>query len=68
VASQHAAVVSDPSDALFRVSVEPGGPGTDQREIVLWLSAWGNQERRVSELRTQWAGVLERLFPEGQAA
>jgi uncharacterized protein YndB with AHSA1/START domain len=68
VASQHAAIVSDPSDALFRVSVEPGGPGTDQREIVLWLSAWGNQERRVSELRTQWAGVLERLFPEGQAA
>jgi hypothetical protein len=66
-AGQHAAVVNDPRDALFRVSVEPGGPGTDQREIVLWLSAWGDQERRVNELRTSWAGVLERLFPEGEA-
>jgi uncharacterized protein YndB with AHSA1/START domain len=67
--SQHAAVVSDPRDALFRLSVEPGGPGADQREIVLWLSAWGeDQERRVVELRTRWAALLERLFPEGSAA
>jgi uncharacterized protein YndB with AHSA1/START domain len=66
--SQHAAVVNDPRDALFRLSVEPGGPGADQREIVLWLSAWGgDQERRVAELRARWAGVLERLFPEGSA-
>jgi uncharacterized protein YndB with AHSA1/START domain len=62
---QHAAVVNDPPDALFRVSVEPGSAGTDEREIVLWLSAWGDQERRVSELRTKLAGALERLFPEG---
>jgi uncharacterized protein YndB with AHSA1/START domain len=62
--SQYAAVVNDPNDALFRLSVEPGGPGTDQREIVLWLSAWGDQESRVNELRARWAGVLERLFPE----
>jgi uncharacterized protein YndB with AHSA1/START domain len=67
-ASQYAAVVNDPPDALFRVSVEPGGPGTHYREIVVWLSAWGDQARRVNELRTRWAGVLERLFPEGQAA
>jgi uncharacterized protein YndB with AHSA1/START domain len=66
-AGQYAAVVNDPKDALFRVSVEPGGPGTDQREIVLWLSAWGDQEQRVNELRTRWAAVLERLFPEGEA-
>jgi len=64
-ASQHAAVVNDPPDALFRISVEPGGPGSDQREIVLWLSAWGNHEHRVDELRRGWAGVLERMFPEG---
>jgi uncharacterized protein YndB with AHSA1/START domain len=63
-AGQRAAVVNDPKDALFRLSVEPGGPGTDQREIVLWLSAWGDQKRRVDELRTEWAGVLGRLFPE----
>jgi uncharacterized protein YndB with AHSA1/START domain len=66
--SQHASVVNDPPDALFRVSVESAAPGTDQREIVLWLSAWGDQQPRVDELRTRWAGVLERLFPEGSAA
>jgi uncharacterized protein YndB with AHSA1/START domain len=63
-AGQHAAIVNDPSDGLFRASVEPGGPGIDQREIVLWLSAWGDQARRVDELRTRWNSVLERLFPE----
>lgn len=65
--SQYAAVVNDPADALFRVSVEHGAPGADQREIVLWLSAWGDQGKRVDQLRTRWAGVLERLFPEGAA-
>jgi hypothetical protein len=63
--SQVCAVVRDPADALFRLSVEPGGPGAEQREIVLWLSAWGNHEPRVEELRATWAGVLQRLFPEG---
>jgi uncharacterized protein YndB with AHSA1/START domain len=64
---QHAAVVNDPRDALFRVSIEPGGPGADQREIVLWLSAWGDQAQRVAELKTSWTGALDRLFPEGTA-
>ncbi|HEX2248881.1 MAG TPA: SRPBCC domain-containing protein [Gemmatimonadales bacterium] len=67
-AAQLAAIVDDPKDALFRVSVEPGGPGTGQREIVLWLSAWGDHKQRVEELRTRWVEVLERLFPEGEAA
>jgi hypothetical protein len=56
-ASQHAVVVDDPADALFRVSVEPGGPGTDQREIVLWLSAWGDQGQRVDELGQMGGGA-----------
>jgi uncharacterized protein YndB with AHSA1/START domain len=64
---QHAAVVNDPQDALFRGSIEPGGPGADQREIVLWLSAWGDQDRRVAELETSWTAALDRLFPEGTA-
>ena len=64
---QHAAVVNDPGDALFRVSIEPGGPGADQREVVLWLSAWGQQEQRLAELETSWTAALERLFPEGAA-
>lgn len=66
-ASQHAAVVNDPHDALFRISVEPGGPGADLREVVLWLSAWGDHGKRVDQLRARFAGVLERLFPEGSA-
>jgi uncharacterized protein YndB with AHSA1/START domain len=65
-AGQYAAVVNDPADSLFRLSVEPGAPGTGHREIVLWLSAWGRQSLRVDELRTRWAGVLQRLFPEGE--
>lgn len=64
---QHAAVVNQPRDALFRVSIEPGGPGADQREIVLWLSAWGDQAQRVADLESSWTGALERLFPEGTA-
>jgi uncharacterized protein YndB with AHSA1/START domain len=67
-AGQLAAVVNDPRDALFRVSVESAAPGTDQREIVLWLSAWGDQEGRINQLRTRWASLLERLYPEGEAA
>jgi uncharacterized protein YndB with AHSA1/START domain len=63
--SQHAAVVRDPADALFRVSIEPGGPGADRREVVVWLSAWGDHGRRVDELRSEWARALDRLFPEG---
>jgi uncharacterized protein YndB with AHSA1/START domain len=65
--TQYAAIVNDPADALFRISVEPGGPGSDQREIVIWLSAWGDHEQRVAQLRNTWAEVLRRLFPEGFA-
>jgi uncharacterized protein YndB with AHSA1/START domain len=63
---QHAAVVNDPPDSLFRASIEPGGPGADQREVVLWLSAWGggDQERRIAEFNHRWTTALERLFPE----
>jgi uncharacterized protein YndB with AHSA1/START domain len=66
-ASQFCAVVNDPADALFRLSVEPGGPGVHEREVVLWLSAWGDTEERVEQLSARWAGVLQRLFPEASA-
>lgn len=64
-ASQRAAVVQDPADALLRVSVEPAAPGADQPEIVLWLSAWGDHERRVKDLGASWQAALEQVFPEG---
>jgi hypothetical protein len=62
---QVAAVVNDPADALFRVSIEPGAPGTELREIVLWLSAWGDHARRIAEIQAQWSALLDRLYPEG---
>ena len=63
--SQRAAVVDDPADGLVRISIEPGGPGSTGHEVVLWLPAWGDQERRVEELRREWSDALERVFPEG---
>jgi uncharacterized protein YndB with AHSA1/START domain len=65
-ASQRAAVVDDPADALLRISVEPASPGADHPEIVMWLSAWGPHEHRVGELRTAWQDALERLFDEAR--
>jgi len=64
-ASQIAAVT--PQSDMFRVSVGPGGPAVQQPEIVFWLSAWGKQEARIEEIRTKWAAMLERVFPEGTA-
>jgi hypothetical protein len=60
--AQLAAVVSDPSDSLFRVSVEPGAPGSGLREVVLFLTAWGEVKPRVEALRADWAALLEREF------
>jgi uncharacterized protein YndB with AHSA1/START domain len=64
---QHAAVVPEPADGLFRVSVEPAAPGGGENEVVLFLSAWGDQAKRTEELRGEWAALLEHVFPEGRA-
>ena len=64
-ASQYAAIVSDPADAMFRVSVEPAAPGANEPEVVLFMSAWGNQEQRLGEIGREWARQLENVFPEG---
>ncbi len=64
-AHQVAAVVHEPADGLFRVSVEPGAPGVDQVEVVLWLSGWGAVEARLREIEAQWAALLARVFPDG---
>jgi uncharacterized protein YndB with AHSA1/START domain len=63
---QYAAVLSDPDDALFRLSIEPGAPG-GPHEVVLWLSAWGGSDARTHEIQSEWARRLARLFPEGAA-
>ncbi|MGH7468009.1 MAG: SRPBCC family protein [Longimicrobiales bacterium] len=63
---QYATVLSDPADALLRLSIEPGAPG-GPHEVVLWLSAWGGHERRVRAIENEWAQRLAHLFPEGAA-
>lgn len=63
--SQRAAIVTDPADAMVRVSIEPGAPGAHGHEIVLWLSAWGPFRERVEEIRGEWSDLLARAFPEG---
>jgi uncharacterized protein YndB with AHSA1/START domain len=57
-ALQYAAIVTDPADALFRLAIEPGGPGSDAREVVLWLSAWGDQKQRTDALTAEWGRRL----------
>jgi uncharacterized protein YndB with AHSA1/START domain len=64
-ASQYAAIVNHPADAMFRVSVEPAAPGADQPEIVMFMSAWGDQERQLNEIEREWAHQLAEVFPEG---
>jgi uncharacterized protein YndB with AHSA1/START domain len=64
-ASQYAAIVADPVDAMFRVSVEPPAPGAAEPEVVIFLAAWGDQARRLGELEREWARQLGQVFPEG---
>jgi uncharacterized protein YndB with AHSA1/START domain len=64
---QYAAVAEAPADDLFRVSVEPGAPGTDANEVVLFLSSWGDRAEHASAIGSEWAAELERIFPEGSA-
>ncbi len=64
-ASQYAAIVQEPPDAMFRLSVEPASAGIEQPEIVLFLSSWGEQQGRLAGLEREWTEQLERVFPEG---
>jgi uncharacterized protein YndB with AHSA1/START domain len=59
------AAVLEPDDDLFRISLEPGAPGSEHREVVMFLSAWGNKQERAEAIRAEWATALERAFPEG---
>lgn len=66
--AQYAATLSEPADALFRLSVEPPAPGGGGRSVVLWLQAWGPAGDRLREIESRWAELLERVYPEGDAA
>jgi uncharacterized protein YndB with AHSA1/START domain len=64
---QYTAILQDPADAWFRLSVEPGGPATEQREVVVFMSAWGAQKQRIAEVQDEWTRLLQLVFPEGTA-
>ena len=63
---QYAAVVEDLGGALFRVSMEPCRVDQEQRDVTLWLQAWGDARDRLPAIEAEWRALLERLFPEGE--
>jgi hypothetical protein len=64
-ASQYAAIVADPAEAMLRISVEPGAPGADQVEVVVFMSVWGDRDERVAALEREMAGELVEVFEDG---
>lgn len=64
-ASQYAAIVDDPADAMLRISVEPCAPGADQPEVVVFMSVWGDRGERVAALERELAGELVAAFEDG---
>lgn len=37
------------------------------RDVTLWLAAYGADGQRMEDLRREWSGQLERLYPEGES-
>jgi len=64
---QWAGDVDDPPGGLFRASIEPTGLGSDERDVTLWLQAWGARPPRFAALEAEWPRMLESLYPEGRA-
>lgn len=64
---QHAVLLDDPPGALLRISTEPCGPDIQAKDVIFFLSAWGEEAARVGKLREEWSRLLERLFPEGES-
>lgn len=60
---QYAAVVDE---GLFRVSFEPCGHEIDEREVCVWLQAWGDDRAKLPGIEAKWRPMLEGLFPEGR--
>ena len=61
---QYVAAVDEPEGGLLRVSTEPCGPGREEMDVTLFLSAWEPATGRLPELRREWDALLDRVFPE----
>jgi uncharacterized protein YndB with AHSA1/START domain len=64
---QYAAVVDQPAGALLRASVEPTAMRGAERDVTLWLQAWGRRPPLLDQLQEAWSDLLARRFPEGSA-
>lgn len=64
---QYAVVMDDPPHALLRISTEPCMTERDAYDVNLWLSVWGQSASPLTPIAHQWAALLERVFPEGDA-
>jgi uncharacterized protein YndB with AHSA1/START domain len=63
---QWAAIVEKLDGALMRAGSDPcGAPGPGQRDVTLWLQAWGEARKELPAIRKDWEAMLERLYPEG---
>jgi uncharacterized protein YndB with AHSA1/START domain len=64
---QWAAIVEKLGGALLRVGSDPcGDAGSRERDVTLWISAWGDARKELPEIRDDWAALLERLYPQGR--
>ena len=64
---QWTAVVEKLDGALLRAGSDPCATSeTGERDVTLWLSAWGDAREHLSAIREDWAATLERLYPEGR--
>lgn len=63
---QVAGTVAELDDALLRLSIEPFGM-SEERDVTLWLSVWGERAARASDLKAGWEQLLAAAFPEGQS-
>lgn len=66
---QWAGIVDELDGALLRAGSEPCGESTEgERDVTLWIQAWGDARGELPAVRRDWAALLERLFPEGRPA
>jgi hypothetical protein len=64
---QWAALVEKLDGALLRAGSDPCAVSeTGERDVTLWLSAWGDARKELPAIREDWTATLERLYPEGR--
>jgi uncharacterized protein YndB with AHSA1/START domain len=64
---QWGAIVEKLDGALMRAGSDPcGDAGSGQRDVTLWIQAWGEARKELPAIRADWSALLDRLYPEGR--